>query len=228
MINAAEQIGERVEEAKRRQAVRKKEVDGRSYAGGATASIHSRSNRGTAKAKRMVDVSQTVEFVETRSAKVTGQRAAFEGRVLSDYQQEMYQLNAQQDQVDQGEKKDREEQAKRLKQLQALNKMIESYSVDTFRNALMTDVEETKEETVYMGQANYRQLEEVLDLVRQMTNQHSDSLEQPVAEIIEGCFKEYAKHLDDLERTDMQSLKKRLGEMKGMLRNLAKDLEGAD
>ena len=105
--------------------------------------------------------------------------------------------------------------------------MIESYSVDTFRNELLTDVEETKQETGYLGQANYRQLEEVLELVRQMTNQHSDSLDQPMGEIIEGCFKEYAKHLDDLE-TDMAALKKRLGEMKGMQRNLTRDLEEAD
>ena len=106
--------------------------------------------------------------------------------------------------------------------------MIESYSVDTFRNELLTDVEETKQETGYLGQANYRQLEEVLELARQMTNQHGDSLDQPMGEIIEGCFKEYAKHLDDLEKTDMAALKKRLGEMKGMQRNLTRDLDEAD
>ena len=49
--------------------------------------------------------------------------------------------------------------------------------MDTFRNQLLTDVEETKETTTYMGRANYRQLEEVLDLIRQMTNQHNDSLD---------------------------------------------------
>lgn len=100
--------------------------------------------------------------------------------------------------------------------------------MDTFRNELLTEVEETKESTTYMGQANYRQLEEVMELVRQMSNQHGDSLEQPANEIIEGCFKEYARHLDDLEKTDLAALKRRIGEMRGMQRNLQKDLEGSD
>ena len=79
-----------------------------------------------------------------------------------------------------------------------------------------------------MGQSNYRQLGEVIDLVEQMLNQHGDSLAQPVAEIIEGCFREYGLHLDGLESKDIAALKKRIGDLRGMQRNLARDLEGTD
>jgi len=51
---------------------------------------------------------------------------------------------------------------------------------------------------------------------------------QPVSEIIEGCFREYGLHLDGLERKDFSALKKRVGELRGMSKNLARDLEGAD
>ena len=60
--------------------------------------------------------------------------------------------------------------------MQQLEKMIESYSVDNFRNQILTDIEETKDEVNYMGQAANRQLGEIVDLVDQMTNHHSDSL----------------------------------------------------
>lgn len=49
-----------------------------------------RTSRKTDRAKRLVTVSQTIEFVETRAAKVTGQRAPFEGRVMTEAQQENY------------------------------------------------------------------------------------------------------------------------------------------
>ena len=47
-------------------------------------SQRTRSERKTAKATKMVSVSQTCEFVETRAAKVSGQRAPFEGRIMTD------------------------------------------------------------------------------------------------------------------------------------------------
>lgn len=100
--------------------------------------------------------------------------------------------------------------------MQQLQKMVESYSVDTFRNELLTDIEETKDEVSYLGQAGNRQLCEIIDLVEQMTNHHSDSLSQPVGEIIEGCFREYGQHLEGLEKADFAGLKKRIGELRGM------------
>ena len=112
--------------------------------------------------------------------------------------------------------------------MQQLTKMIESYSVDNFRNMILTDIEETKDEVNYMGQASNRQMGEVIDLIDQMTNHHSDSLAQPIGEIIEGCFREYGLHLEGLEKKDFAALKKRVGELKGMQKNLARDLEGAD
>lgn len=41
-------------------------------------------------AAKTINISQTLEFVETRAAKVTSQRAPFEGRVMTDQQQENY------------------------------------------------------------------------------------------------------------------------------------------
>ena len=61
-----------------------------------------------------------------------------------------------------------------------------------------------------------------------MIAHHKVSLEQPVEEIIEGCFKDYADHLDGLEKLDISALKKRMGELKGMQNNLAKDLQETD
>ena len=95
MINGAEQLGGAIDQVRRKQAIEKKQSS--RLPNQDKSSTHTRSQRTTAKAVRTVNVSQTVEFVETRAAKVTGQRAAFEGRVLSDAQQELYQLHRDQD-----------------------------------------------------------------------------------------------------------------------------------
>ena len=57
----------------------------------------------------MINVSQTIEFVETRAAKVSGQRAPFEPRVMTDSQQEHYfafksqEIREQEDSIDRKE-----------------------------------------------------------------------------------------------------------------------------
>ena len=61
-----------------------------------------------------------------------------------------------------------------------LQKLIEAYSVDNFRNEVQDDIEETKDEAQYLQQSKNRQIEEVLDLMQRMTGHHTDSLEQPV------------------------------------------------
>lgn len=53
-------------------------------------------------------------------------------------------------------------------------------------------------------------------------------MEQPSDEVIGACFKAYGLHLEDLEKRDLQALKKRIGELKGMQNNLARDLRDAD
>ena len=58
-----------------------------------------------------------------------------------------------------------------------LQKLIEAYSVDNFRNEVQDDIEETKDEAQYLQQSKNRQIEEVLDLVQRMTGHHADSLE---------------------------------------------------
>lgn len=50
----------------------------------------------------------------------------------------------------------------------------------------------------------------------------------PSDEVIGACFKAYGVHLEDLEKRDIQSLKKRIGELKGMQNSLARDLREAD
>ena len=47
-------------------------------------------------------------------------------------------------------------------------------------------------------------------------------------EIIAACFTTYGEHLDTLERKDIAALKKRIGELRGMQNNLAKDLQESD
>ena len=75
--------------------------------------------------------------------------------------------------------------------------------MDNFRNELVTDIESMKEDTSYLGQANNRQINEVLALVTQMAGHHGDSLAQPIAHIIESSFKDYSALLVSLEMKDL-------------------------
>ena len=61
-----------------------------------------------------------------------------------------------------------------------------------------------------------------------MLAQHQTSLGQPSDDIIEGCFKEYAEHLRGLEQADINVLKKRIGQLKGMQKSLNYDLRETD
>ena len=61
-----------------------------------------------------------------------------------------------------------------------------------------------------------------------MTLQHGDSLAQEVGHVIDGCFKEYGDHLEGLEKKDLDALKRRIGELKGMQKNIAMDLEHSE
>ena len=70
MINAADKLGRGIDQARRNQEQLRAD--------------RSQSSRKSQKATRMVNVSQTCEFVETRAAKVMGQRAPFEARVMTD------------------------------------------------------------------------------------------------------------------------------------------------
>ena len=112
--------------------------------------------------------------------------------------------------------------------METINKTIEEYSIDNFRNEISGDIEETKEEAQYLGQAHRREIQEILDLVKQMATHHEDSLAQPAGEIIDQCFIEYGEHLEGLEKKDINALRKRVGELKGMQKNLARDLQDAD
>ena len=60
--------------------------------------------------------------------------------------------------------------------METINKTIEEYSIDNFRNEISGDIEETKEEAQYLGQAHRREIQEILDLIKQMATHHEDSL----------------------------------------------------
>ena len=45
-----------------------------------------KSSKSRSKAVRLTNISQTIEFFETRAAKVAGQRNAFKGHVMSESQ----------------------------------------------------------------------------------------------------------------------------------------------
>ena len=72
----AERLGSALTEARRNQDRQK---ESRNFGGKVTLRKST-----TSKAKKTINVSQTLEFVETRAAKVVGQRAPFEGRILTD------------------------------------------------------------------------------------------------------------------------------------------------
>lgn len=155
---------------------------------------------------------------------MAGKRAPFEAWVLTDSKQENYLLHRDQIIRDQEEDVDRQEQEQRQRQMQQLNKTQEQYSVDNFRNELADDIEETKEEVRYTGQSQRKEIQEILDLMEQMRAHHENSLHQVSGDIIEQSFIEYGESLDELELKDINSLKKRVGELKGMQKNLARDL----
>ena len=112
--------------------------------------------------------------------------------------------------------------------MRQLNKLLETYNMENFQDEVRANIEETKEEATYEGQNKLRIIDEVLSLVAKMQQQHTDSLEMPSDEVISACFKAYGVHLEDLEKRDIQSLKKRIGELKSMQRNLTSDLKEAD
>ena len=77
MARKAERLGNALTDARRNQD---RQVESRNFSGGKVTLRKST----TSKAKKTINVSQTLEFVETRAAKVAAQRAPFEGRVLTD------------------------------------------------------------------------------------------------------------------------------------------------
>ena len=58
-----------------------------------------------------------------------------------------------------------------------MQKMADKYSVDIFRDRLSGSIEEASLDLVYGSQSKRRVIEEVLDLVNKMTDQHQDSLD---------------------------------------------------
>ena len=61
-----------------------------------------------------------------------------------------------------------------------------------------------------------------------MDAQHDASLQQPIDDIINACFKAYGEKLESMEKKDISELKKRIGALKGMQNNLTRDLQDAD
>ena len=53
-----------------------------------------------------------------------------------------------------------------------MQKMADKYSVDIFREKLSGSIEEASLDLVYESQSKRRVIEEVLDLVTKMTDQH--------------------------------------------------------
>ena len=77
MARKAERLGSALTQARMNQD---RQIENRNFVPGKVTLRKST----TSKAKKTVNVSQTLEFVETRAAKVAAQRAPFEGRVLTD------------------------------------------------------------------------------------------------------------------------------------------------
>lgn len=76
-----------------------------------------------------------------------------------------------------------------------------------------------------MASRNYRQISDVVDLLEEMTQHHDDSNNAMTQDIIDACFEYYESYLGELEKKDIRALKKRLGELKGMQKNLTRDLQ---
>ena len=85
-----------------------------------------------------------------------------------------------------------------------VDKMIEQYQVDNFRNELNIQKEDMLDELQYYAQDKNRHIEEVQDLVTKMINQHKESLEKPAGEMITNCFEEYGNTIDQMEQKDIK------------------------
>lgn len=216
MANQADKLASSVQRAKENQQERFKEE-------------RSRASRQTAsKAKKLTTVSQTVEFTETRAAKVSHQRAPFEPYVMTAGQQERYLTFKDTEQLRHEEDIDKHEQEGRRKHMNQLDKLIEDYTIDKLRTEIANDIEETKEEARYSVTAQQKQVQEVITLIDEMAQHHRDRLDLTAEDVITACFKEYGDHLAMLERKDVNALKKRAGELRSMHRNLERDLHDAD
>ena len=65
----------------------------------------------------------------------------------------------------------------------------------------------------------------MIGLIEEMTQHHDDSNNAVQREIISACFEFYGEYLGELEQKDIRSLKKRVGELRGMTKNLNRDLQ---
>lgn len=128
----------------------------------------------------------------------------------------------------QSEAETKVEMEQRKETLKQLQEHIEQYRIDNIRDEVRDQIEETKENTQYLASRNYKQISDVIALMEEMTVHHDDSNSQLQKDIIEACFEQYSDYLGELEKKDVRSLKKRLGELKGMQKNLTRDLQDSD
>ena len=77
-----------------------------------------------------------------------------------------------------------------------------------------------------MASRNYKQISDVVALMEEMILHHDDSNNMIPKDIIDACFEYYADYLGELEKKDVRALKHRVGELKGMQKNLTRDLQG--
>ena len=64
--------------------------------------------------------------------------------------------------------------------------------------------------------------------MEEMTQHHDNANNAMQQDVIDACFEYYGEYLDELEKKDIRQLKKRLGELKGMQKNLTRELQEQD
>lgn len=120
------------------------------------------------KGERIITLSQTIEFVETRAQKLSGAQKTFKGKVLSDAQQEKL-LNFEKEEADNHNTAlSVKDDAERKKYIKSLNKQIKKYCINKLRDDIHLDIEENKDHIEYQTEQPRNLVDEVLKFVEGM------------------------------------------------------------
>ena len=95
------------------------------------------------------------------------------------------------------------------------------------RDELQDVIEQTKDDTHYIGSKPNKLHADVMSLINRMIEHHRESNAAHKQDVLDQAFEMYAFKLASLEKKDITSLKQKVGDLKGMEKRLRRDLDEA-
>ena len=92
--------------------------------------------------------------------------------------------------------------------------MIQEYSIDNMRNEMLDSIEQTKEDSEYLASHPVKLYNDFLMLADIMTDHHGSQKDLRRRDVLKSGFEDYALKLHEMEKKDIDQLKKRLRELK--------------